>query len=48
MLLDGLQVKGAESRLDNFPYGSPQFFTALKKINPKYDSEMLGPPPQRS
>lgn len=37
-----------DATVRHLPYGSPQFFTALKKIYPKYNSEMLGPPPQRS
>lgn len=28
------------------PYASPEFLTELKKIYRKYDSELLGPPPE--
>ena len=32
----------------HFPYGTPEFFEALKAIYLKHDSEILGPPPQRA
>jgi quercetin dioxygenase-like cupin family protein len=30
----------------HFPYGSPEFLAELKRVYKKYDSELLGPPPQ--
>jgi hypothetical protein len=35
-----------ETTARHFPYGSPQFFSELMKVYPKYDTEMLGPAPQ--
>jgi uncharacterized cupin superfamily protein len=35
-----------ETIVRRFPYGSPEFLVELRKIYPKYDTEILGPAPQ--
>jgi quercetin dioxygenase-like cupin family protein len=35
-----------EAAAHHFSYGSPQFLAELAKVYKKYDSELLGPPPQ--
>jgi uncharacterized cupin superfamily protein len=36
-----------ETAVRHFQYGSTQFFTELMKVYASYDTEMLGPAPQR-
>jgi mannose-6-phosphate isomerase-like protein (cupin superfamily) len=35
-----------EALARRLPYGAPEFFTELKNVYLKYDSELLGPPPK--
>jgi quercetin dioxygenase-like cupin family protein len=35
-----------ETTARHYPYGSPEFLAELTKVYAKYDSKLLGPPPQ--